>query len=173
MGTWPTWSEAKFPSDKAACFLSASIELTSVSISEFFAAKASARFDSTFVTSLLYTVNSCCSCFMRASYDLLSSLCECGIFRIKRNISTTELVTCKDNCTWMFTQLIRSRDENSPLQQEVPLVVHFQICTLVDEMRAQHKPGNWWNKRLKKHPKSKLSKQWKTWKALVYVSCED
>lgn len=158
IGTWPTWSEAKFPSDKAACFLSASIELTSVSISEFFAAKASARFDSTFVTSLLYTDNSCSSCFMRASYDLLSSLCERGIFRIKRNISTIELVTWTNNCTWMFTQLVRNMAENLPPQQEVPLVVHFQICTLVDEMRVQHKPRHWWNKRLKKHPKSKIVK---------------
>lgn len=71
-----TCSEAKFPSDKAACFLSASIELTSASISEFFAAKASTILDSTLVTSVLDSDMSCCSCFMCDSYDLLSSLCQ-------------------------------------------------------------------------------------------------
>lgn len=80
-----TCNEARFPSDEAACFLSASIELTRLSISEFFAAKASAIFDSTLVTSLLDIDKSCCSCFIRASYDLLNSLCQGSIPNIKDN----------------------------------------------------------------------------------------
>lgn len=76
MEEYLTCSEARFPSDKAACFLSASMELTRASISEFFATKASDMFDSTLVTSVLDSDKSCCSCFMRDSYDLLSSLCQ-------------------------------------------------------------------------------------------------
>lgn len=42
----------------------------------FFAAKASAILDSTLETSVLDSNKSCSSCFMRASYDLLNSLCQ-------------------------------------------------------------------------------------------------
>ena len=71
--------DARLPSDNAACLLIASTELRTASISAFFAAKASAIFDSTLVTSFLLSDKSLCSCFMLASYDLLSSLCK---FRI-------------------------------------------------------------------------------------------
>lgn len=69
-----TCSDASFPSEAAACFFNASIEVTRASISEFFAAKASAISDSILDTELLDIDKSCCSCFIRASYELLRSL---------------------------------------------------------------------------------------------------
>lgn len=73
-----TCNDASFPSEAAACFFNASIEVTRASISEFFAAKASAMSDSILVAALLDTDKSSCSCFIRASYELLRSLWKGG-----------------------------------------------------------------------------------------------
>lgn len=70
-----TCKDTSFPSEVDTCFFKVSTVPTRDSISVFFAAKASVIFVSALAASAFTADKFCCSCFMRASYELLSSLC--------------------------------------------------------------------------------------------------
>lgn len=139
-----TCNDASCPSEAAACFFNASIELTRASISEFFAAKASAMSDSILVAALLDTDKSSCSCFIRASYELLRSLWKGGRWTSKYYNIVPTLDYFYKWRHWAHKEASKETwGHISPQKQVVLPAVNFLICILEDEMKGQHKPEHW------------------------------